>query len=296
MSGPGQGAGIPGRDPVSLSARFVLLAIVALVLMVVDHRQQHLERVRDVLALAVLPIQVAVDMPFRAWDAATDSLSERGSLLAENERLKREVRESRYRLQTLEALQRENQRLRAVGMSLNDLPDQSTLSAEIMWVDLDNRQHFFINRGEADGVSVNQPLVDVDGIVGLVTKVHQHQSEAMLITDAAHRIHVTNLRSEERTIAEGMGDNGMLRLPYLTNEADVEVGDVLVASGMGGVFPRGRPVAIVEEINWQPALDFADVLARPVSSLDRERELVLVGSEPQGQSIDGAIGLEEPNQ
>jgi rod shape-determining protein MreC len=98
----------------------------------------------------------------------------------------------------------------------------------------------------------------------------------MLITDASHRIHVTNVRSEIRTIAEGTGDTGLLRLPYLTNEADVRENDVLVASGMGGVFPRGRPVAIVETINWQPELDFAEVYARPVSSLDRERELVLI--------------------
>lgn len=296
MSGPGQGAGIPGRDPVSLSARFVLLAIVALILMVVDHRQQHLERVRDVLALAVLPIQLAVDMPFRAWDALTESMTERSALIAENAELKRENRENSFRLQTLEALQRENQRLRALENSLVDLPGQQLMSAEILNIDLDNRQHFVINRGEADGVSVNQALLDVDGIVGQVTKVHQHQSEAMLITDAAHRIHVTNLRSEERTIAEGMGDNGMLRLPYLTNEADVKEGDLLVASGMGGVFPRGRPVAIVEEINWQPALDFADVLARPVSSLDRERELVLVTSDEIPVEIDGSIVLAEPDQ
>jgi len=279
MSGPGQAARVPGRGQVSLGARFVLLVIIAVVLMVVDHRQQHLQRVRDVLALAVLPMQIVVDMPFRAWDAMTEALTERKALLSENERLRREVRESRFRLQTLEALQRENQRLRALETSLGDLPEQKTLSAEIMMVDLDNRQHFRINRGKADGVYVSQPLLDVDGIVGQVTQVSEHQADAMLITDAAHRIHVTNLRSEVRTIAEGTGDTGLLRLPYLTNEANIQEGDVLVASGLGGVFPRGRPVAIVESIKWQPELDFAEVYARPVSSLDRERELVLVWTE-----------------
>lgn len=276
MSGPGHAAGIPGRGQMSLGPRFVLLAVIALALMVVDHKQQHLERVRDVLALAVSPIQIAVDMPFRAWYAMTDSLTERDALIAENQRLRVENRENRFRLQTLEALQRENQRLKALERSLDDLPDQPMLSAEIMNIDLDNRQHFRINRGATDGVYVSQPLLDVDGIVGQVTRVHDFQAEAMLITDAAHRIHVTNLRSEARTIAEGMGDTNLLRLPYLTNEADVRVGDVLVASGMGGVFPRGRPVAVVESVVWQPGFDFADVIARPVSSLDRERELVLV--------------------
>jgi rod shape-determining protein MreC len=265
-----------GRGQISLGARFVLLTIAALVLMVVDHKQQHLQRVRDVLALAVLPMQIAVDMPFRAWSAATASLTERQSLLSENERLRREVRESRFRLQTLLALQRENQRLRELEISLDDLPDQKKLSAEIMNIDLDNRQHFLINRGRVDGVYVSQPLLDVDGVVGQITSVYEHQSEAVLITDASHRIPVTNMRSEARTIAEGTGDTGLLRLPYLTNEADIEVGDRLVSSGLGGVFPRGRPVAIVEKVTWQPGFDFADVLARPVSSLDRERELVLV--------------------
>jgi rod shape-determining protein MreC len=99
------------------------------------------------------------------------------------------------------------------------------------------------------------------------------------------------LRSEKRAIAEGTGDTGLLRLPYLTNEADVEVGDELVTSGLGGVFPRGRPVAIVEKVTWQPGFDFADVLARPVSSLDRERELVLVWLQQPLDEVDAPASL-----
>jgi rod shape-determining protein MreC len=116
-------------------------------------------------------MQIAVDMPFRAWDAVTATLTERSALLSENEQLRREVRESRFRLQTLLALQRENQRLRDLELSLDDLPDQKKLSAEIMNIDLDNRQHFLINRGRVDGVYVSQPLLDVDGVVGQITAV-----------------------------------------------------------------------------------------------------------------------------
>jgi rod shape-determining protein MreC len=298
MSSPGQAAGIPGRGQVSLGARFVLLGLFALALMVVDHKQQHLQRVRDVLSLAVLPMQLVVDMPFRGWDALTESLTDRKTLLRENARLDRELREARFRLQTLEALRRENERLRELEVSLDDMPEQKMLNAEILKVDMDDRQRFFINRGRTDDVYVGQPLLDADGVVGQVTAAFEHQSEAVLITDSSHRIPVTIRSTGLRTIAVGTGDTGMLRLLALTNRnaAEISEGDVLETSGMGGVFPRGRPVAVIESITLQPEKNFAEVEARPLSSLERDQELVLVWHQPpseDGETGDDAIYLSE---
>jgi rod shape-determining protein MreC len=85
-------------------------------------------------------------------------------------------------------------------------------------------------------------------------------------------------RNGLRTIAVGSGDGGRLRLPYLTNSADVQVGDLLVSSGLGGVFPAGYPVARVLEVRQRPGQAFADVVAAPAAELDREREVMLVWS------------------
>jgi rod shape-determining protein MreC len=253
--------------------------------MVVDQRQDHLAKVRELLGLAVYPLQVAVDMPFDAWESLTSSLADRRELLRENDELASELRIAQVRLQDFEAMQRENVRFRAL---LNALDDQSELEmsmAEILAVDLVNRQRFMINRGHRDGVEVGQPLLDANGVVGQVSKVFEYQSEALLITDPAHRVNVTVAESGLRAIAQGTGDNGRLRLLFVTNNDAIEVGDELITSGLGGVFPRGRPVARV--VSKEPGQPFAQVLAEPVADLDRDQEVLLVwnvGPEPDDEA------------
>ena len=104
-------------------------------------------------------------------------------------------------------------------------------------------------------------------------------SEAVLISDADHAVPVSVNRNGLRTIAVGTGDSGRLRLPYLTNSADIEPGDLLVSSGLGGVFPSGYPVGRVLEVERRPGQSFADVIVDPSSELDRDREVLLVWSE-----------------
>ena len=277
MSGPGKAAGMPGRGEISLGVRFVLLAAVSLTLMVVDHRQDHLSRVRQLLTLAVYPLHVVVDLPFTTWSSLASAVSDRREMIRENERLKSQVVIAQYRLQGLHALERENERLRELLDSYEELDEDRVLIAEILSVDLDHySQRFIINRGSVDGVYPGQPLLDADGIVGQVESVSRMTSEALLITDADHAIPVAIERTGLRTIAEGTGDSNLLRLPYLTNSADVVPGDRIVTSGLGDVFPAGRPVGIIEEFVSRPGQNFAHVTARPVAALDRDQEVLLV--------------------
>jgi rod shape-determining protein MreC len=145
------------------------------------------------------------------------------------------------------------------------------------------RQHFTINRGAGDGVYVGQALLDADGIVGQIMRVDLFTSEAVLISDADHALPVAINRNGLRTIIIGTGDSVRLRLPYLTNSADVEVGDLVVSSGLGGVFPSGYPVGHVQQVERRPGQSFAEVLVEPAAKLDRAREVMLVwtaGSRP----------------
>lgn len=293
MSAPGQaGIGL-GRGEVSVGVRFVLLAIVSLALMLLDHREDHLARVRQGLSVAVYPIQLLVDLPFSLWQSARESFVERDRLLTENARLNRQNLIADVRLQRLAALEMENERLRALLDSTAVLSGR-VLIAEILSVDLDPyRQRFVVNRGLADGVFVGQALIDAKGVVGQIVDVGLFTAEAVLITDADHAVPVSVNRNGLRTIAVGTGDSGRLRLPYLTNSSDIEVGDLLVSSGLGGVFPSGRPVAEVLEVRIRPGQSFAEVIAQPVSALDRDQEVLLVwnGEEatlPQAANRPGA--------
>src|SRR5690554_5472885 len=276
MGAPGTASKGLGAGVGSLGVRFLLLAVAACTLMVVDHRTSRLQPVREALSFVVYPVQMLVDAPPRAWRWARTSLAERRALLAENERLKREQLHASAKLLRLEALEAENRRLRELLDSTGRLSDR-VLVAEILAVDMDPyRQRFNVNRGGLDGVYVGQALLDANGIVGQIVNVAPMTSEAVLITDADHAVPVIVTRNGLRTIAVGTGDSGRLRLPYLTNSSDIEVGDLLLSSGLGGVFPAGYPVGRVIEVRRRPGQSFADVIAEPAAALDRDREVLLV--------------------
>src|SRR5690606_37340885 len=184
MSAPGNASKGLGPGVTSLGVRFLLLAIAACALMVVDHRTSRLESVREVFSFVVYPVQMLVDAPASAWRWATTTLAERRALLAENEHLKREQLHANAKLQRLEALEAENRRLRELLDSTARLADR-VLVAEILAVDLDPyRQRFNVNRGAMDGAYVGQALLDANGIVGQIVNVAPMTSEAVLITDA----------------------------------------------------------------------------------------------------------------
>ena len=280
MSAPGRTNAGFGRSGFSMGVRFLLLAIVCVALMLLDRRDQHLVRVRQALSVVVYPVRMAVDLPFRTWASLSETFAERDALIAENREFRRERLETESRLQRLAALEAENVRLRELLDSTERIGSRA-LVAEILAVDLDPyRQRFELNRGFVNGVFVGQALIDAQGVVGQVVRVGPFTSEAVLITDADHAIPVSVVnRDGLRTIAVGTGDSQRLRLPYLTNNVKIEVGDLLVSSGLGGVFPPGYPVGRVLEVRLRPEQSFAEVIAEPVSALDRDREVLLVWNE-----------------
>jgi rod shape-determining protein MreC len=247
--------------------------------MMLDRREQHLVRVRQALSVVVYPVRVAVDLPFRAWGSLSDTFATRDALIDANRQFRRERLEAEFRLQRLAALEMENARLRELLDSTERVGSRA-LVAEILSVDLDPyRQRFDLNRGLVDGVYVGQALIDAQGVVGQVVRVGPFSSEAVLITDADHAVPVSVNRNGLRTIAVGTGDSGRLRLPYLTNNADIVAGDLLISSGLGGVFPTGYPVGRVLDVRLRPDQAFAEVVAVPASTLGRDREVLLVWNE-----------------
>lgn len=288
MAGPGRTAPGFGRSGFSAGARFLLLGIVCVALMILDSREQHLVRVRQALTVVVSPVQVLVDLPFRTWYSMRDTFAARDTLITENQQFRRERLETEGRLQRLAALEMENARLRKLLDSKARVGSRA-LVAEILAVDSAKyRQRFNLNRGFVDGVFVGQALIDAQGVVGQVMSVGPFTSEAVLITDADHAVPVTVNRSRVRTNAFGTGESQRLRL-NLTNNADVEVGDLLVSSGLGGVFPQGYPVGRVIEVRLRTDQAFAEIIAEPVSELDRDREVLLVWDE----DADGESDAEE---
>ena len=256
--------------------RLLFLIALSITLMVVDHGNQHLSSVRKALSVLLRPVEILVSAPFDISNSLSESMQTRSELIDQNRRLNQEALIQNARLQRMAALEAENARLRALLDSTDKVGD-SILIAEIVSVDMNPyRNMIVVNKGGQDGVFVGQPLIDADGIVGQITRDRHFTSEAMLVTDVDHALPVELARNRLRTIAVGTGELNRLSLPFLPSNADVRDGDLLVSSGLGGVFPPGYPVATVRRVDSITGQPFLEVDAEPAAALNRIREVLLI--------------------
>jgi len=256
--------------------RFTIYAILSIVIMFLDQRGAYLEQVRYALNIAAYPIQLLVSSPSAAWRWAQESTATRDALRAENERLTTRNRELELRSMRYEALAHENDQLRGLKEALQPVAER-WLVAEIVDIQLNSlRQRVMIDRGTRNGVFKGQAVLDDKGLLGQTTHVGPWSAEVILITDPEHAVPVQIERTGLRTIAVGTGDTASLALPYLPANADVKTGDVLMTSGLGGVFPAGYPVGRVVEVHRDAVQPLAQVRAIPFASMNIDREVMLV--------------------
>ncbi len=250
--------------------------LASLALMTMDHRQHHLNTIRDGLSLAIYPLQYLVNLPSAAGNWASENLAARASLQEENEQLRARQLLQEMRLQKLYSLEAENTRLRELLNSSSKVGEQ-VLIGELLAVDQDPfRRRVLINKGSDAAVFEGQPLLDAYGVMGQVVQVTPFTSTALLITDPSHATPVQVNRNGLRAIALGTGEADRLEIPHIPNNADIQVGDLLITSGLGRRFPPGYPVATVIEFEKDPSQPYARVVAEPAAHLERSREVLLV--------------------
>ncbi len=271
-------------------ARTLAYVGLCIAMMWLDHRGPQLDSVRNGLSFVVYPIQALVSLPSRFVDWSASSSVSRSDLERENNALKVERLRTRAELQKFNDLEAENHRLRAMLSASDKVADNYSM-AEIMAVDANRYRHsIVINKGHDRQVYEGQAMVDANGVIGQIISVSQFSSVAMLISDPDHALPVEVVRNGLRTFALGTGELDRLVLPYLPNNADIEVGDLLVTSGLGGAFPSGYPVATVSAVDRKPGDSFASIRAVPAARLDQVREIVLIEvpevSEPMGADRD----------
>jgi rod shape-determining protein MreC len=198
------------------------------------------------------------------------------ALTEENHALRTEILVLKRKLQQVASITAENTRLRQLLNSADTLEDR-VLVAEMTGVSPDPMKHtVIINRGKKDGVYIGQPVVDAFGLVGQVIEVAEFSGRVLLITDSSHALPVQVNRNGIRLVAEGQGNLFELHLRFVASTTDIQVGDLLVTSGLGGGFPAGYPVATVESVNFDTGKPFATVVAKPMAELNRNRHLLLV--------------------
>ncbi len=259
-----------------MSIRVLLAVVLSLALMIVDHRQHHLESVRSLLSTVIYPLQYVADLPISFGYWVSETFATRSRLQEENRELHRENLLLQGRQQKLASLEAENMRLRDLLDSSFKIGDR-VLVAELVAVDMDPYRHLvLLNKGSSSGIYKGQPVLHANAVMGQVVHVNRFTSSVLMITDASHALPIQVNRNGLRTIAIGTGHIDELELPNLPNNADIKVGDLLVTSGLGGRFPAGYPVATVTEIQREPGEPFARIKAQPSAHLERAREALLV--------------------
>ncbi|EJB5271185.1 rod shape-determining protein MreC [Vibrio vulnificus] len=260
----------------SLQLRLFFAVIASASLMLADGRLDAFSGVRYFLNSLVAPIQYTANLPRSMFDGVYERFSTRQSLLEGNQNLKREVLRLRSDLLLLEQYKEENQRLRKL-LGSSFVRDEKKMVAEVMAVDTSPYRHqVVIDKGGIDGVYIGQPVINEKGIVGQITFVAAHNSRVLLLSDAKNAIPVQVVRNDIRVIASGNGSIDEIQLEHIPTSTDVQVDDLLVTSGLGGVYPEGYPVAYVTSVEHDTRREFAAIKAKPVVEFDRLRYLLLV--------------------
>ncbi|MEY3182059.1 MAG: rod shape-determining protein MreC [Pseudomonadota bacterium] len=256
-------------------------------MMILDHQYQHMGHVRSFLATVLTPLQHAIQFPIRSVDRLIEYLKPINVLVSENQALKHEKFLQDGRLQRLLAIESENARLRGL---LKSMPRESLKYgvAEIIQIDPTPDKHYvLLNQGLNAGFSVGQPVIDAEGIVGEVVEVYPFSCKVMLLTDRTHAIPVENARNQVRGIVQGLGTLHELKLQHVLNSTDIQVGDVLITSGLGGHYPYGYPVGRVKAVLQVPGEPFASFSIEPFARLDRIREVLLIKLDESVTKIEG---------
>ena len=261
-----------------LGLKALALCLLALGAILTDQRSTSLDPVRNGLNWALQPVQWAAGVP-STLAHGVEHLQSRASLRRDNQVLLENQMLLQSRLQKMDALEMENRRLREL-LSSSAALEEHVLIAEILSASQDPyRQQIVLDKGAKDGVYKGQALVDAEGVMGQVVEIRPATAVALLLTDPNHGIPVEINRTGLQTIALGRGDGQNLSLPYLPGTADVQVGDLLVSSSLGGRFPAGYPVGRITELKHEPGEHFMEALATPAAHLNQGRQALLVWSE-----------------
>ncbi len=248
--------------------------------MIIDHRSTLLGPVRNITSLINITFESVALFPGNTAAVFEryypDDTLHRKFIELQNKQAILETRLQRY-----EALELENQRLTKLLGSSESSTNQ-VLLAEIIGLSPEPyNQNIVLNRGTEAGVFLGQPVVAPEGVLGQISKVGLKRSVVTLITDPSHGLPVQIQRNKLRTIVQGAGETDRVEVPDLISRSDIQRGDILVTSGMGGRFPIGYKVAEVTDIVEDASEPFMKVSASTIAKIGLVREVLLLWNSDQ---------------
>jgi rod shape-determining protein MreC len=269
------------KQGASARVKMTVFACISIALLLVDSHMRSLETVRYYAGAVLSPVQKVALLPRDAIYGVGDYFSTLSSLEKQVRELKTQQIVNSQALQQARLQSAENAQLRKLMDARERLPVKSQL-AEVLYDARDaNSRKIILDRGTHHDVALGLPVIDNQGVVGQVTRVFPFTSEVTLLSDKEQAIPVQLLRNGLRSVAYGRGKSGNLELRFTAPNADIQVGDIVVTSGLDGVYPAGLAVAKVTQVENSAGGSFGGVICQPLAGITNNTQLLILMSTPE---------------
>ncbi len=255
--------------------------------------------VSNLFGLAATPMQkVSTVVTNNASATAKSAARSVDELEAENEALKKQVSELNKKLVKYYSYQQENAQLRKFLELKNENQDFKPVSAVVIGRDPSNLfDDFQIDKGTLYGISVNDPVITEDGVIGWISSVNSSYSRVTSILSPDTKISAIDKVNRDSGVVSSdikLADRGLVKLSYLAADTTVKAGDIVVTNGLGGMFPRDLPIGKVTEVKYSPYDVSLYAEIKPFADAKTVRDVMVITSfEGQGQVLKDTTSTED---
>ncbi len=233
----------------------------------------HLNPLSRAVIYIILPLQNATNFLFSLPYKIVSYVRLNSTLQEENRLLKKAIEEYRYEIAQLEEPALEAQRLREL-LSLKAKLPFPTIAAEVVGR-VPGTHTFLIDKGTNQGIKVGKAAIAPQGLVGQVIKSEDNFAIVMTLTHPKSGVGAITHSGREMGIVQGRGD-GVLIFTFLPPNAKLEEGELLVTSGMGGIYPKGIPIGYIRRIHSEKVTSSLWAEVEPALNFNRLEEVLVV--------------------
>lgn len=257
---------------------FIVLCVISVLLLTFSIREGDagiIHAARSVVMTVTTPVRYlgsVIAAPFNAVGNIASNLTASPATLSD---LEAENEELRAKVAELSEAQATAERLESL-LGLQSTYSLQSTAARIIGESGDAwSRTVTIDKGSADGLAINMPVCNAGGIIGQIIEVSPTTATVRLVTDENSGISAMVQSTRAQGILQGQPD-GTLRLEYVTVDSDVKEGDIIVSSGLGGVYPKGLPLGVVSSVDRPDNASYYTIVVTPASSETENNEEVLV--------------------
>ncbi len=266
------------RQGPSAAARLVFYAALSLLAMALDARWHLLGPLRLGIDVSLTPVVQMARSPWLAWSALSSRAESLNQAQAQLALAQKRNLELSLQAQREADLERQNALLRQLLQLREAVPVHATAAQIVAQARDPFSRKLLLDRGAAAGIEPGSPVIDAHGLLGQVTMLSPLSAQVTLITDRDSAVPVEVARNRARGVLVGDAGTsaGGLQLLWQANDGDLRVGDVLVTSGLDGVYPAGLAVARILKVTREPDSAFARVLCAPLAQVDAGRYVLVL--------------------